>query len=54
MKATAKSTILVGSLKNGLMSIKMGETVEIVKVTNKCFYVFKNGLTNQISKDLFY
>jgi hypothetical protein len=54
MKATIKKTVLVGSIKNGLMSIKMGETVEIVKVTNKCFYVFKDGLTKQIPKDCFY
>jgi hypothetical protein len=54
MKATAKSTMLVGSLKNGMMQINMGETVEIIKVTKKSFYVCKNGLTKQISKDLFY
>jgi hypothetical protein len=54
MKATAKSTMLIGSLKNGMMQINMGETIEIVKVTKKSFYVCKNGVTKQISKDLFY
>lgn len=54
MKATAKKTIYVGSLKNGIMSIQMGEQVEIIKTTNKSFYVLKNGITKQISKDLFY
>lgn len=49
----AKKSILVGSIKNGLMEIKKGETVKIVKTTSKMVYVEKNGMIKAINKNLF-
>jgi hypothetical protein len=51
---TAKSSMLVGSLKNGIMSIGANEIVNVVKATEKCFYIEKKGLVKSFSKKCFY
>jgi hypothetical protein len=54
MKATAKKTFYVGSLKNGMIEVKMGEQVYVVKTTEKSLHILKDGKTKQVSKNLFY
>ena len=51
---TAKSSMLAGSLKNGIMSISANEIVNVVKATEKCFHIEKNGLVKSFSKKCFY
>jgi hypothetical protein len=53
MKITAKSTMIIGTVKTGLMQINAGEQVDIIRESKKCFYVFKNGMTKAIPKERF-
>jgi len=53
MKVTAKSTMLVGSLKNGMMHINMGEKVHVAKETKNSYYITKNGMTKMFPKNNF-
>jgi hypothetical protein len=53
MKATAKSTMIIGSIRKGLMQINAGEQVDVIRESKKCFYVFKNGMTKAIPKEAF-
>jgi hypothetical protein len=54
MKAIAKSTMFVGSLKNGMMQINMNEEVFVSKETKNSYYITKDGMTKMFPKKQFY
>jgi FKBP-type peptidyl-prolyl cis-trans isomerase 2 len=53
MTVTAKSTMIIGSLKNGMMQINAGEKVEVVGETKKSYYVEKDGMVKIIPRERF-
>jgi hypothetical protein len=53
MKVTAQKSMLIGSLKSGMMHITAGEQVEVVKQTEKSYYIIKDGMIKIIPKTQF-
>ena len=53
MKVTAKNTMLVGSLKSGMMQINKGEKVCVSKETKRSYYITKDGMTKMFPKKQF-
>lgn len=49
----ANKTILAGTLKTGLMEIKSGETVKVIRTTSKMVYIEKDGMIKAFNKSLF-
>jgi hypothetical protein len=50
----AKSTMYIGSIKNGFMHIECNEAVNVVQITEKCLYISKDGMIKKIPKKQFY
>jgi hypothetical protein len=50
----ARVSMIIGSVKTGIMQITANEIVDVVKVTEKSVFVSKNGMTKQVAKTSFY